>query len=68
VQPIKRFSDQVYLDASEASAWLDLAGKTRCLASLFADVFFEAAGGWWFLDTTEGILKRRWSTGELLPP
>ena len=64
VQPIRRFSDQQYRDALESWSWLDLSGKAPRFTSPFGDIFFEAADGWWFLDTMEGTLQRRWGTGE----
>jgi hypothetical protein len=64
VQPIRRFSDEQYRAALESWAWLDLAGKAPRFASPFGDIFFEATDGWWFLDTMEGTLQRRWATGQ----
>ena len=44
--------------ALEAWTWLDLAGKRPILVTAFADVFFEADDGLWFLETLEGKLER----------
>jgi hypothetical protein len=63
VQLVKRFSVEQYRDALESWSWLDLAGKTPRFTSLFGDVFFESDDGWWFLDTMDGTLQRRWFTG-----
>jgi hypothetical protein len=41
----------------ESWDWLDLAGKTPVLASLFGDIFFAAADGYWFLSLMEGSLS-----------
>lgn len=59
----KRFSEQHYARALESWDWLGLDGQSPRFTSLFGDVFLEAAdGAWWFLDTFEGQLGRRWDT------
>lgn len=44
----------------------ELAGKVPRLTSMFGDVFLEGADGFWFLDTIEGTLTRRWPTAAAL--
>ncbi len=59
----KQFDEQQYARALESWSWLDLDGKAPRFTSLFGDVFLEAAdGAWWFLDTFEGQLVRRWES------
>lgn len=62
----KTFTANEYARALDSWAWLDLSGKTPAFASLFGDVFFRSGNGWWFLDTIEGTLARRWATQEEL--
>jgi hypothetical protein len=58
----KQFSDEQYAKALDSWTWLDLGGRTPRFASLFGDLFLEAAdGSWWFLDTFEGELSREWA-------
>src|SRR5450830_925122 len=45
-------------DALDAWKWIGLAGKTPIRVTAFADVFFSAIDGIWFLDTIEGKLIR----------
>src|SRR5689334_10289524 len=61
---IKRFAQDDYRDALESWTWVDLDGKAPTFTSLFGDVFFQAADGFWFLDTIEGALTRPWATRE----
>ena len=57
----KTFAPEAYSSALESWSWLDIATKVPVLATLFGDVFFQDAGGYWFLDTIEGSLGRpRW--------
>jgi len=53
-------------DALEAWGWIGVAGKHPFLVTAFADVFFEASDGIWFLDTLEGKLKKIPQTKEEL--
>jgi hypothetical protein len=53
VDPTKIFSDDSFRRALEDSAWPPVAGKRPFLASLFGDVFLEAADGIWMLDVLE---------------
>lgn len=52
--------------ALEAWSWIGLAGKSPFLITAFADIFFEASDGLWFLDTLEGKLKKMPPTKEEL--
>jgi hypothetical protein len=61
---IRRFSPEAYGRALESWAWVDLFGKEPRFTSPFGDVFLEGTDGWWFLDTLEGTLTRRWDTAE----
>ncbi len=63
MDPIKRFTGEQYEQALESWSWLNLAGKSPRFTSLFGDVFFEAADGWWFLDTMDGELAQVWPAG-----
>ena len=63
----KTFTLEQYARALESWHWLDpLDGKTPRFTSLFGDVFFEAADGWWYLDTLGGELKRPWDSRDLM--
>jgi hypothetical protein len=61
---IRRFSPEAYARALESWAWVDLFGKEPRFCSPFGDVFLEGVDGWWFLDTLEGTLTRRWESAE----
>jgi hypothetical protein len=59
----KQFTEQQYAQALESWGWLGLDGRVPRFASLFGDVFLEAEdGAWWFLDTFEGQVVRRWDS------
>ena len=60
----KSFTPAQHAGALESWTWLDLAGKTPVLASLFGHVFLAADNGFWFLESIEGTLTRRWPTSE----
>jgi hypothetical protein len=61
VELIRRFPPETFATAMESWAWIgELEGKVPRLASMFGDVFLEGADGFWFLDTIEGTLTRRW--------
>ena len=61
---IKTFSPEQYGQALESWSWLGLDGKTPVFSSLFGDVFFQSANGFWFLDIVEGTVTRTWVTGD----
>ena len=50
----KTFGRAAYEGGLESWSWLDLAGKTPVLTSLFGDVVLESGDGYWFLDTVGG--------------
>ncbi|MBX9899297.1 MAG: DUF1851 domain-containing protein [Burkholderiaceae bacterium] len=52
--------------ALDSWQWLDLGNKEPILVTAFADVFFSAPNGIWFLDTLEGKLKHVFDTREQL--
>src|SRR5438445_5519309 len=54
----KTFAREAYSSALESWAWLDIATKVPVLATLFGDVFFQDAGGYWFLDTIRAASGR----------
>ena len=56
----KSFDSAVFVRALAPWWWLDTAGKTPVLSSLFGDVFFEATEGYWYLDVVEGTISREW--------
>lgn len=62
----KSFSEDEFGRALDSWTWVDLQHKTPVLASLFGDVFFAAADGYWFLDSMEGTLTRVWAGREQL--
>ena len=62
----RRFSDQHYVRALESWTFVDLGGKRPVFTSPFGDVFFQAADGFWWVDTLEGALSRPWATGQEL--
>src|SRR5882672_10764432 len=62
----RTFSAEQYARALESWAFLDLGGKEPVFTSPFGVVFFQAADGFWWLDTLEGALARPWATAEQL--
>lgn len=72
---IRRFPFEAYQQALQSWSWLpDLVGKGPSFTSAFGDVFLQDPdGSFWFLDTLEGTLARRWPDAgtlqdELLTP
>jgi hypothetical protein len=57
-----RFSADQYAHALSSWSWAGLDGKIPVFTSLYGDVFFESADGWWFLDLIEGTLRRPWDS------
>lgn len=52
---------------AESWAWLPgLHDEVPRLTSAFGDVFLQGEDGFWFLDTVEGTLTRRWTDGAAL--
>lgn len=67
MQLIRRFASAAFAVALESWAWLpDLQGKLPRFASAFGDVFLQSEDGFWFLDTVDGTLTRRWTDGSAL--
>jgi hypothetical protein len=66
VELTRAFTNEHYRRGLESWGWLDLAGKVPVFTSLFGDVFFRAADGFWLLDTIEGTLSRPWDSVEAL--
>jgi Domain of unknown function (DUF1851) len=66
VELTKTFAANEFVRALESWAWLDLSSTAPVFTSLFGDVFLRADDGWWYLDTIEGTLSRRWATQEEL--
>ena len=62
----RTFTPEQYARATESWGWLDLAGKEPIFTSPFGDVFFRANDGFWWLDTLDGTLTRRWRTADEL--
>lgn len=62
VHLIREFAPDAYEFALSSWSWIGAGGKTPRFASCFGDMFLEAQDGWWFLDTVEGTLERRWNT------
>jgi hypothetical protein len=58
----KDFDPDHYGFALASWTFVDLTGLTPVFASLFGDVFLEAADhSWWYLDRTEGTLRPEWA-------
>ncbi|GAB2484652.1 hypothetical protein GCM10027063_28270 [Promicromonospora xylanilytica] len=62
VHLIREFAPDAYEFALSSWSWIGTGDKTPRFASCFGDMFLESLDGWWFLDTVEGTLERRWST------
>lgn len=59
---IREFAPDAYEFALSSWSWIGIGDKTPRFASCFGDMFLESLDGWWFLDTVEGTLERRWNT------
>ncbi|WP_285104851.1 hypothetical protein [Promicromonospora sp. MEB111] len=59
---IREFAPDAYEFALSSWSWIGTGGKTPRFASCFGDMFLESHDGWWFLDTVEGTLERRWNS------
>ncbi len=59
---IREFAPDAYEFALSSWSWIGTSDKTPRFASCFGDMFLESLDGWWFLDTVEGTLERRWSS------
>ena len=59
---IREFPPDAYDFALSSWSWIGTGDKTPRFASCFGDMFLESLDGWWFLDTVEGTLERRWNT------
>lgn len=59
---IREFPPDAYEFALSSWSWIGIGDKTPRFASCFGDMFLESLDGWWFLDTVEGTLERRWNT------
>jgi len=62
VHLIREFAPDAYDFALSSWSWIGTGDKTPRFASCFGDMFLESLDGWWFLDTVEGTLERRWNT------
>ena len=62
MEPIRRFPPALYAAALESWSFLDIAGKSPLFTSPFGDVFFQADGGFFFLDVLAGELRRPWAS------
>lgn len=56
----KVFAPERFAQGLESWGWIGLEAKVPVLASLFGDVIFQGEDGFWWLDTVEGSLNRRW--------
>ncbi|MBO0610242.1 T6SS immunity protein Tdi1 domain-containing protein [Myceligenerans salitolerans] len=59
---IREFTPVAYDFALASWGWLGITDQVPRFASCFGDMFLESPTGWWFLDTVEGTLERRWRT------
>ncbi|RPF21515.1 T6SS immunity protein Tdi1 domain-containing protein [Myceligenerans xiligouense] len=59
---IREFTPVAYDFALSSWGWLGITDQVARFASCFGDIFLESPTGWWFLDTVEGTLERRWQT------
>ncbi|MFC4626686.1 hypothetical protein ACFO6V_00485 [Promicromonospora alba] len=64
VHLIREFAPDAYEFALSSWSWIGTGDKTPRFASCFGDMFLESPEGWWFLDTVEGTLERRWDSME----
>jgi hypothetical protein len=62
----KLFSPDQYSAALDSWDWLDIASMTPAAVSLFGDLFLVSSDGYWFLDSIEGTLTRRWDDNRAL--
>ncbi|MFD2795273.1 hypothetical protein ACFS27_17065 [Promicromonospora vindobonensis] len=62
VHLIREFAPDAYEFALSSWSWIGAGEKTPRFASCFGDMFLESPEGWWFLDTVEGTMERRWSS------
>lgn len=62
----RTFTDEQYARGLESWGFLELDGKVPVFTSPFGDVFFQAADGFWWLDTLEGTLERPWASADEL--
>ena len=62
MQLIKTFSRAEFDQALDSWDWIGLASCEPIFASLFGDIFFRAADGYWFLDSIDGSLSKPWAT------
>ncbi|RZT28607.1 uncharacterized protein DUF1851 [Kribbella sp. VKM Ac-2569] len=62
----RSFSDEQYARALESWTFLELDGLVPVFTSPFGDVFFQAADGFWWLDTLEGTLELTWASADEL--
>jgi hypothetical protein len=62
VHLIREFAPDAYEFALSSWSWIGTGDKTPRFASCFGDMFLESLDGWWFLDTVEGTLERRWNS------
>lgn len=60
MQLIREFTPVAYDFALASWGWLGITDQVPRFASCFGDMFLESRSGWWFLDTVEGTLERRW--------
>ena len=62
----RSFSADQFARALDSWDWAGIQGKQPLFTSPFGDVFFQAQGGFWFLDLLEGTLTRPWPDADAL--
>jgi hypothetical protein len=66
VELTRRFTPEQFAHGLQSWQWIGIDAKVPLFTSPFADVFFRADDGFWWLDTLEGSLTRPWANAEEL--
>jgi Domain of unknown function (DUF1851) len=66
VDLIRNFSPAQFTRALDSWDWIGIGDKHPVFTSPFGDVFLQSPDGFWFLDTLEATLSRRWASADEL--